>query len=132
MNRIVAAAVCLSALSLSNCVKKMGSQAIGGVFSCSVKKGETRQTCTEFKNLTASEVAYFKQKCDSDASMDATSWMEAGCSSEARQGGCELMHTDTASNISTSYVAWGYTASALAAITAPDACEKSGGKLLQP
>lgn len=122
----------LSALSLSHCTKKMGSQAIGSVYSCSVKKGETRQTCTEFKNLSASEIAYFKQKCDSDSSMDAASWLEVGCISEARQGGCELTFTDSASSISTSFVAWGYTATALAAITAPAACENTGGKILQP
>ena len=132
MKRLITATVCLSAITLSQCVKKMGSQAIGSIYSCSVKKGETHQTCSEFRNLTANEIAYFKQKCDSDSSMDAASWQERACSGEAKQGGCELNFTDAASNISTSFVAWGYTATALAAITSPTACENSGGKIVQP
>lgn len=124
--------VCLFGASLSHCTKKLGSQAMDGVYSCSLKKGETHQTCTEFKNLSASEIAYFKQKCDSDSSMDAASWQEFACNSDAKQGGCEIQFSDSASSISTSFVAWGYTATALAAITAPDACENSGGRVVQP
>lgn len=132
MNRLQLMSLCIVALAQTNCVKKMGSGALTGVYSCSVKKGETRQTCTEFKNLNPNEVAYFKQKCDSDSSMDAASWQEAACASDARQGGCELTYSDTASSISTSSVTWGYTATALAAITAPAACEKSGGRVVKP
>jgi len=132
MKRVMMTSVCVLALAQTHCTKKMGSQAISGVFSCSVKKGETRQTCTEFKNLSPNEVAYFKQKCDSDSSMDAASWQESPCAKDARQGGCSLTFSDSASSISTSYVAWGYTATALAAITAPAACEKSGGQVVQP
>ncbi len=119
-------------VSQTSCTKKMGSQSVTGVFSCSVKKGETRQTCTEFKSLTPNEVAYFKQKCDSDSSMDAASWQEAPCAKDARQGGCSLAFSDTASSITTSYVAWGYTATALAAITSPAACTDNGGQIVQP
>jgi hypothetical protein len=132
MKHVTLASVCFFAIASTSCTKKMGSQSAAGVFSCSVKKGETRQTCTEFKNLTPNEAAYFKQKCDSDSSMDAASWQEAPCAKDARQGGCSLAYADTASNISTSYVAWGYTATALAAITAPAACEKNGGQVVQP
>jgi hypothetical protein len=132
MKMIFSVLVCVLAASLSHCTKKLGSQAMGGVYSCSVKKGETHQTCTEFKNLNASEIAYFKQKCDSDSSMDAASWQEFACSTDAKQGGCELQFSDSASSITTSFVAWGYTATALAAITAPDACENSGGRIVQP
>lgn len=132
MKRLPLAGLCALAITQSNCVKQMGSQAIGGVYSCSLKKGETRQTCTEFKSLTANEVAYFKQKCDSESSMDAASWQEAPCTTEARQGGCELKFTDASSNISTGYIAWGYTATALAAITSPSSCESNGGRVLQP
>lgn len=132
MTRLTLAGLCAFAVTQTYCIKQMGSQAIGGVYSCSVKKGETRQTCTEFKSLSANEVAYFKQKCDSDSSMDAASWQEAPCATEARQGGCELKFADSSSNISTGYVAWGYTATALAAITSPSACESNGGRVLQP
>lgn len=124
----------LSILAASSiqCTKKLGSQAMDGVYSCAVKKGETRQTCTEFRNLSASEIAYFRQKCDSDNSMDAATWQDFACSTESKQGGCEVQFSDTASNITTSFVAWGYTATALAAITAPDACENSGGRIVSP
>ena len=132
MNNMMIAAICAVAITHTGCIKKMGSQSIGGVYSCSVKKGETRQTCTEFKSLSPNEVAYFKQKCDSDSSMDAASWQEAPCATEARQGGCQLTYSDSASSISTSSTTWGYTATALAAITAPSACEKSGGRVLNP
>jgi hypothetical protein len=132
MKHVALASIGLFAVALTSCTKKMGSQPVTGVFSCSVKKGETRQTCTEFKNLSPNEVAYFKQKCDSDSSMDAASWVESPCVKDARQGGCSLSFSDAASNISTAYVAWGYTATALAAITAPSACEKSGGQIVQP
>jgi hypothetical protein len=132
MKTILSACLCLLGLSATACVKKMGSQAIGNVYSCSVKKGQTHQTCTEFKALSASELAYFKQKCTSDNTLDSASWQDVGCSTEARQGGCEMSFTDSASNISTSFVAWGYTATSLAAITSPSACENNGGKIVQP
>lgn len=132
MKLIASTTLCLMALTLPQCVKKMGSQAIGNVYSCSVKKGETLQSCSEFSNLSPNEVAYFKQKCDSDGSMDVAAWKEVGCAVEARQGGCSLGFTDATSNISTSFVSWGYTATGLAAVTATDACEKAGGKIVNP
>ncbi|MEY4064406.1 MAG: hypothetical protein RIR26_614 [Pseudomonadota bacterium] len=123
---------CLLGITTTACVKKMGSQAIGAVYSCSVKKGQTHQTCTEFKALSSSELAYFKQKCSSDNTLDTATWQDVGCSTEARQGGCEMNFNDNTSNISTTFVAWGYTATALAAITSPTACENNGGKIVQP
>jgi hypothetical protein len=132
MKLLSSATLCLVALTLPQCVKKMGSQAIGNVYSCSVKKGETLQSCSEFKNLAQNEVAYFKQKCDSDSSMDVAAWKEAGCAVEARQGGCSLNFTDATSNISTAFVSWGYTATGLAAVTTTDACEKIGGTVVTP
>ncbi|NBO38445.1 hypothetical protein EBU99_07660 [bacterium] len=132
MKLVLALSTCLLGMTLSSCTKKMGSQAVGALYSCSVKKGETRQTCTEFKNLSPNEVAYFKQKCDSESSMDAAAWQDVGCATDARQGGCELKFADATSNISTSFIAWGYTATSLAAIQAPNACEKNGGRIVQP
>ncbi|MBM3381617.1 MAG: hypothetical protein FJY29_04160 [Betaproteobacteria bacterium] len=132
MKRLASATLCLFALTLPQCVKKMGSQAIGNVYSCSVRKGETLQSCSEFKNIAPNEVTYFKQKCDSDSSMDVAAWKEVGCAVEARQGGCSLNFADATSNISTSFVTWGYTATGFAAVTTSDACEKVGGKVVTP
>ncbi|MFZ9519631.1 MAG: hypothetical protein ACO3A4_04060 [Silvanigrellaceae bacterium] len=132
MKITMVAGICAMALANAGCIKKMGSQSIGGVYSCTLTKGQTRQSCTEFKSLSPNEVAYFKQKCDSDSSMDAANWQEAPCVTEARQGGCQVTFSDSASNISTSSTTWGYTASALSAVTAPSACEKNGGRVLAP
>lgn len=132
MKRLTALSLCVFAATHTHCIKKMGSQSISGIYSCTAKKGETRQNCTEFRNLNPNEVAYFKQKCDNDSSMDATQWQEAPCTTEARQGGCELKFSDASNNVTTQFTTWGYTASAVAAITATEACEKSGGRVVQP
>lgn len=125
--------LCALASAHIHCTKKpTGTFASIEVFSCSVKKGETRQTCVEFKGLSANEVAYFKQKCTSDSPIDVATWTTSACATEARQGGCELKFTDADNNISTTMNTWGYTATSLSAITASAACENVGGRLLPP
>jgi hypothetical protein len=128
--RTVATGFLLAAAPLA-CTKKAATSS-AGVFSCSFKKGNTQESCTEFKNLTSNEVVYFKQKCDSDSALGSSLWQEAPCATDARQGGCEVTYTDSATNISAQTTRWGYTAAALSYITSPASCEEANGRIVNP